>query len=280
MVRPSSLASSSASPAPSSSTAKARDSRPKDKFSDYSTAAQLGFVDPDTEKSAYEIEQEIKGRAGEPGQWEEVVVPPPLTEASMSMTGAKRNRGEEDEEGEGWKFEHKGKKPVHDPYDDDWDSSSLKGLKVKKKEETLFKDKNMKEKEGVIKQEPSTQAWQQVQPKDGPGLQKEGWTGKIELKPKTKGNDKVFIPGGGWVKVEGSQAHEGKREESEAAEDVKPDMKKLEEAVLVEATAVTNEAMEEEQDVKPDVSAPSAPEPASSGSMFKKRRPPPSNRKK
>ncbi|OWZ27891.1 hypothetical protein LQV05_002277 [Cryptococcus neoformans] len=280
-VRPSSLASSSASPAPSSSIAKARDSRPKDKFSNYSTAAQLGFVDPDAEKSAYEIEQEIKGRAGEPGQWEEVVMPSPLTEASMSITGAKRNREEEDEEGEGWKFEHKGKKPVHDPYDDDWDPSSLKGLKVKKKEETLFRDKKMKVEEEVVKQEPSMQAWQQVQPTDGSGLQKEGWTGRIEMKPKTKGSDKVFIPGGGWVKVEGSLADEGKREEPEAAEDVKPDMTKLEEEASVKATAFASKVMKEEPDVKLDISAPSVSEPTpSGGSMFKKRRPPPSNRKK
>lgn len=71
----------------------------------------------------------------------------------MSMMGVKRNRGEEDEEGEGWKFEYKGKKLVYDFYDDDWDFLLFKGLKVKKKEEMFFKDKNMKEKEGVIKQE-------------------------------------------------------------------------------------------------------------------------------
>ncbi|KIR90294.1 hypothetical protein I304_05870 [Cryptococcus deuterogattii CBS 10090] len=280
-VCPSPLALSSASPAPSSSMAKARDSRPKDKFSNYSTAAQLGFVDPDAEKSTYEIEQEIKGRAGEPGQWEEVVAPPPLIEAySTSMNGAKRNREEEDEEGEGWKFEHKGKRPAHDPYDDDWDPSSLKGLKVKKKEETLFGDKKMKVEGEAVKQEPSTQAWQQVQPKDELGLQKEGWTGMIELKPKMKESDKVFIPGGGWVKVERSLADEVKTEEPETAEDVKADadIKKLEKEASVETTAVTSDAIKEEPDLKPDFSA---PEPTASGeSMFKKRRPPPSNRKR
>lgn len=196
------------------------------------------------------------------------------------MNGAKRNREEEDEEGEGWKFEHKGKKPVHDPYDDDWDPSSLKGLKVKKKEEMLFGDKKMKVGGEVVKQEPSTQVWPQVQPKDEPGLQKEGWTGKIELTPKMKESGKVFIPGGGWVKVERSLAGGVKTEESETAEDVKADvdMKKLEKEASVETTAVTNEAMKEEPDLKPDISA---PEPTASGeSMFKKRRPPPSNRKR
>lgn len=196
------------------------------------------------------------------------------------MNGAKRNREEKDEEGEDWKFEHKGKKPVHDPYDDDWDPSSLKGLRVKKKEEALFADKKMKVEGEAVKQEPSTQVWQQVQPKDEPGLQKEGWTGKIELKATMKESDKVFIPGGGWVKVERSLADEMKTEEPETAQDVMADadMKKLEKEASVETTAVTDEAITEEPDRKPDISA---PEPTAHGeSMFKKRRPPPSNRKR
>lgn len=85
-----------------------------------------------------------------------------------------------------------------------------------------------------------------------------------------KGNDKVFILGGGWVKVEGFQVDEGKREELEVVEDVKFDMKKLEEVVLVEVIVVISEVMKEEQDVKLDVFVFFVFELVSGGSMFKK----------
>ncbi|WVQ84351.1 hypothetical protein IAT38_006503 [Cryptococcus sp. DSM 104549] len=261
--RPSLLQSLSAS-ASTSSSRPARDSKPKDKFSNYSTAESLGFVDPDAQQPSYEVEQEIKGRAGEAGQWEEVVVPPPVayaTEGAGAAGAGKRPWEEVDqehEEGEGWKLEHK-KKAVHDPYDDDWDPKSL-NLKVKVKEEKKFVDK------GKEKQE------------DGPGaLDRTGWTGKLELKPSARqpSSDKKRVYSselGGWVENEG--AKNVKQEDGGAEVKVEEGNGNAAGDVV---TGVKSEPVAEEDGVKPAVEAEA---PAAGSGMFKKRRPPPSSRKK
>ncbi|WVQ73478.1 hypothetical protein IAR50_003050 [Cryptococcus sp. DSM 104548] len=246
--------SSTAAPAPAS---KPRN-KPTDKWSNYSTAAQLGFVaEEDAKKTAYEIELELKGQAGEVGQWEEVALPPPapVAEATEVIAGAKRPR-EEDEEGEGWKFEHKGKKPVFDPYDDDWDPSFLKSLKVKKKEGASSKDAKVEEERARVKEEKEAAEIEER------GLKREGWSGKLEWKSVKEENGTVKVE----VKEEGKEA------------DVRPGFVKLESVNASTPVPVQESTVKSELQVE---SAPALePAPAPGGGMFKKRRPPPSNRKK
>ncbi|WVF68786.1 hypothetical protein IAT40_003558 [Kwoniella sp. CBS 6097] len=259
----------------------------KDKFSNYSTAEQLGYVAPEEleEKSAYEIEQEIKGRAGEAGKWETVeseptasYTPPVDVGENSAAAGEKRtwsNRQVEDErdENDNWKIEYdkKGKRAAHahDPYEDDFDpAASLKGIKVKKKEEKILQDPAKVKKDDVG------------------ALKREGWSGKLELNAPSATSSSSKTPAsrdglqyvdGGWVKKEDGDAQEnGANVKSNGDEDVKPDWEK--------ADGPGNKAVqgtEQTADIKPSVesSAPAA-EPAGGSSMFKKRRPPPSNRKK
>lgn len=198
----------------------------KDKFANYSTAQQLGFDDEETQKSSYEVEQELKGRAGEPGGWETVegepsgaYTPPIEGESSKRKLGEYVLKEEEDQES--WRLQHREKR-TRDPYDDDdYDpKTALKGLKVRVKEETVVGD-----------------------PPPETLLQRENWSGKIEL---GKAKEKPLLvyngDGGGWVKEETAE------EESVKEEPAEP---------LVQST------------VQPD-----------STSAFKKRRPPPSSRKK
>ncbi|KAK4688364.1 WW domain-binding protein 4, partial [Tremellales sp. Uapishka_1] len=214
---------------------------PKDKWANYSTASQLGFDDAETQKTSYEIEQELKGRSGEPGQWEEIKIP------VASWNGASKRKMEaegEEEEAKNFKFQHRDKAAVNDPYDDDFDIN----LKLRVKEEKRFEDGRKKESEG----------------KDlSGGLKRDRWTGKLELnvaeKGKGKEKDKVYDPDvGGWVKpedvdvVKAEQPVEGN--EGNATEEPKPDA---------------------EVEVK---SEPEPPAPAAN-SLFKKRRPAPSARK-
>ena len=77
---------------------KARDRGPKDAFANYTSAADLGFKDEDTQKTSYEIEQELKGRAGEVGGWETVDYEP-----TGAYSGAldEQGDGEGEDKGEG-----------------------------------------------------------------------------------------------------------------------------------------------------------------------------------
>ncbi|WVO14309.1 hypothetical protein L204_101941 [Cryptococcus depauperatus] len=234
-----------------------RDTKPTDKWANYSTAAQLGFVDPDVEKSSYDVQQELKNSVGEPGQWEEVAAPSINVNGegrSNEIAGNKRER-EEDGTNEGWRFDHKGKKPIHDPYDDDFDPTSLKLLKIKKK----GKDKGIKN----LAVDPSSA------PEAMQGLKREGWSGKLVLEPavKTEGNQ-VFTSASDEIKIEGQDnpvKHEN-GEDKAGKEDVKPT-----EAALTEENTVEKEA-EAEVNVKFGVSELSVPESTApgGGSMFKK----------
>ncbi|OCF39690.1 hypothetical protein I317_06483 [Kwoniella heveanensis CBS 569] len=262
----------------------------KDKFSNYSTAEQLGFVNPEElqEKSSYDVEQEIKGRAGEAGKWETVesepsdlYTPPPGAGESSSL-GEKRtwsNRQVEDEreENENWKIEYdrKGKRAAaYDPYDDDFDPATLlKSIKVKKKEEKILQDpaKVKKDDEGALK--------------------REGWSGKLELNASSSSSSKAQVPAlrdglryidGGWVKKEDDNGHQNETiPPPSREEDVKPDLGKTN-----GAAASTSDGKEGLPDVEPLLSDSTAsPVEAAGGagsgsSMFKKRRPPPSSRKK
>ncbi|ODN74053.1 hypothetical protein L202_07523 [Cryptococcus amylolentus CBS 6039] len=231
--------------------------KPTDKWSNYSTAAQLGFVDEeDAKKTAYEIELEIKGQAGEAGQWEEVILPPPapIVEAAEVTIGEKRPR-EEDEEGEGWRFEHKGKKPVFDPYDDDWDPSSLKSLKVKRKEGASSEDAKVAAEETAT-EVPRVKYEKEAAEIEERGLKREGWSGKLE-----------------WNTV---MKETGTSKEVKEEADVRGEVAKA----TPEQAAVP--ARQETVKSEPEVELSSVPEStaASGGGMFKKRRPPPSNRKK
>ncbi|WWC71038.1 uncharacterized protein I206_104991 [Kwoniella pini CBS 10737] len=267
--RASGLASSSKSPLPSTSTPPppiASSSRPKaptDRFSNYSTAEQLGFHET---KTAYEIAQEIKNDIGQPSAWETVEIPSSVE--GGNLIGEKRKFGvngeEEDEENEGWKFEYDKPslqhKKVKDPYEDDWDPSYLKKLKVKKKEDKIIVNPEQVKKELEEK-----------------GLNRQKWTGKLELnapattsKPGKEGLE--YIEGGGWVKKDDEDDNGVITTEDQTTEDVKPD--------LSEKNGVADGEIEQPSmgDTK---SAVAAEEPPTTGaSMFKKRRPPPSSRKK
>lgn len=252
---------------------KARESsRSKDKFANYSSAKDLGFEDEETEKTSYEIEQELKGRAGEVGGWETVeaeptglYTPPVPAEAESSTAGAKRKLGEyttvkneQDDNHEGWRIRQK-----KDPYDEEeWDPRAA--IKGKVKQETRS---GSERKPAEIKKE------------EGRALDREVWTGRLELNPvNPAGREReglVYVEGGGWVKPEsGGAAGEASQPEAnlvDTEKDVKPDVPDTNtEGIKREPIpAKTDEAL---SDVKPEVEG--------SSSLFKKRRPPPSSRKK
>ncbi|KAK8858835.1 hypothetical protein IAR55_003065 [Kwoniella newhampshirensis] len=254
-------------------------SRPKDKFANYSTAEQLGLADPESLKSSYEIEQEIKGRAGEAGKWETVSIPSTNGTSGDDLAGAgpsgmKRKWGfglgmaeEEEKEGEGWKFDHKGKRPVkEDIYDDDWDPKALTKLKVKVKEEKQF-DNN--------KDKSTGNGTAGVEDVEG-GLKREGWSGKIELNPvqNEEREGMKYIPGGGWVKVE--EGAEGHNNGDSEATDVKPDLRQLDALPTSEDKSIPLASEPSETTTTPTPVTTTT----NASSMFKKRRPPPSSRKK
>ncbi|WVW84971.1 hypothetical protein I302_107007 [Kwoniella bestiolae CBS 10118] len=256
---------------PSSSTASSsriKPARPTDKYSNYSTAEQLGYKE---EKSEYEIQQEIKNAIGQPSAWETVEVPQShLTEGDGEgglSQGEKRKWAEEDDEHENFKIEYdKPRKPIRDPYDDDWDPSSLKSLKVKKKEERIIA--NPKVEGGDTNQ----------------GLNRGIWTGKLELNaPGAVGAGREgleYVAGHGWVKKDdededdnvNGKSNEKGREEDGA--DIKPEVDGTNGEGKAGLVATEPELVED----KPTAEEPSTTPAA--GGMFKKRRPPPSSRKK
>ncbi|ORY30607.1 hypothetical protein BCR39DRAFT_529151 [Naematelia encephala] len=263
-------------------------SKPEDRFANYSTAAQLGFEDQDTQKSMYEVEQELKGRAGEVGAWQVVDYGPHgysgETDTDAGGSSGKRKLGEygavvdEDTTNEEWKFEAGRKRIIKDPYDeDDWDPKALL--------------KSSKGKDKITKQAEKSEL-------SGQGLKRDGWSGKIELKvdnratsptkPETEGL--VYIPnGGGWVKPDSQQGT------AQGQGDVKPDIETSESKPLIDqhqdhetlhtnpndtdGTSKTVIASTAESDSS--IPAPPADSvSAATSSLFKKRRPPPASRKK
>ncbi|WWC96518.1 hypothetical protein V866_003386 [Kwoniella sp. B9012] len=259
---------------PSSSSSAAGSSKPKavkptDKYSNYSTAEQLGYKE---EKTEYEIQQEIKNQIGQPSAWETVTLPDPQAVQDQGQGEKRKWTGEdEEEESENWKFEYNKTSNKHkrDPYEDDWDPSSIKSLKVKKKEEKIILDpKKVKEEMEKV------------------GLNRDNWTGRLELNPVTTasnngGKDKEgleYVQGNGWVKkdedeLEDNTAVAGKdKENNQNGIDVKP---------VVEGINQEKEsALKESDATKTAESKTAVEESTGGGSVFKKRRPPPSSRKK
>jgi WW domain-binding protein 4 len=248
-----------------------------DKFANYSTASQLGLVDEDEPlPTTFEIEQMLKNKETKVGQWESVSSEP--TGLSRSLRTEHGADGEE--ETEGWKFAHRGKRAVRDPYDDDdFDPSTI--LKMRKKTKQ----------EGEVAPPPPPPVviptTEELDGRDG-ALDREGWSGKIELNPvvETEGKkDMVYQSGGGWVKVENGAGA--------STSTLPPTEESLMGAPSVSTTEETKSEMDKAgiQDVKPVLpegegervaSAPveAGGAEAPSGGLFKKRRPPPSSRKK
>ena len=151
----------------------------------------MGFDDEETQKSSYEIEQMLKGRAGEAGAWGEVVETPVYahTNGEPSTNGGKRKLGqydvEEEEDGETFAFRSRDKRPVRDPYDDDdWDPKAvLGGLKLKKREA------------GARTPPPPPPVMPPVEAETESGLDRSKWTGRLDL-------EQVGGPSGSEVKLE------------------------------------------------------------------------------
>jgi WW domain-binding protein 4 len=243
--------------AASSSTSRIRASAPKDKFANYSTAAQLGFDDEDTQKTSYQIEQEIKGRAAaNVGAWQEVVVPVPRYETDE----AKRKRTEDAEDLENWKIRHEAKRPVHDVYDDDWDpKTALGGLRVKVREEKIFGEKKDEEDEKREKKRKREEKRRQEAAEGA--LDKTGWSGRLEL----------GIGEGSEVKEEVKVEHKVEGPTGEDAE-------KLASPVAIPSPSAEDSAGQAAQEIAIEVKA-EASDVAPASSLFKKRRPAPSARK-
>jgi WW domain-binding protein 4 len=249
-------------------------------------------VDDETpQPSTFEIEQMLKNKETKVGQWESVVAEPTgLDSASIGYrpgNGRAEHGADGEEETEGWKFQHKGKRPVRDPYDDDdFDPSTILKMRKKVKQDQVGVEPPLPPPVNIPSQE-------ELATREG-ALDKEGWSGKIELTPTTAVNgekkDKegmVYQSGGGWVKLENSSGgtfvvdapipglgHKaggtGKPDERHVSEgvDTKPDLEEevkpsVPEIREVEAAPVSTEGTE-----------------TASGGLFKKRRPPPSSRKK
>jgi WW domain-binding protein 4 len=252
------------------------------------------LVDDETpQPTTFEIEQMLKNKETKVGQWESVVAEPTgLDSASIGYrpgNGRAEHGADGEKETEGWKFQHKGKRPVRDPYDDDdFDPSTI--LKMRKK---------VKQDQDAVEPSPPVVilSQEELAMKEG-ALDREGWSGKIELTPATASNGEkkdgeglVYQSGGGWVKLENSSGGTfvvdapipglGPGLGDEAVGTGQVDKKD----VLDNVDSKSNL----EEDVKPTVpedrEAEAAPVSAggtetATGGLFKKRRPPPSSRKK
>jgi WW domain-binding protein 4 len=255
-----------------------------DKFANYSTASQLGLVEEDeTVPTTFEIEQMVRNQDTRIGQWEQVVNEPT---GLYSGNGVKTEHGaDEEEETEGWKFQHKGKRPVRDPYyDDDFDPSAI--LKMRKKVK-----QDGEPPAAVVMPTPEELAAQEG------ALDREKWSGRIELNPATsptKRDGLVYQKGGGWVELEHGGEGEGSGPQDE---DTKPNAQELDDRIATDDTK-PDATVRDDEDTKAvlpnltsghdeaggDKGADSlkadAPAGESGGGLFKKRRPPPSSRKK
>ena len=288
--------------ASAASSSRNREPAVKDKWVNYSTASQLGFDDPETSKSSYEIEQELGGRAGEAGAWETIEEPHSSSVQQLGWVdvegGGKRKLGEylleeEEDNVENFKFQHRDKRPVNDLWDDeDWDPRRALGdLEVIVKEERRFGEARSTGKDPVGSGKSAARRM------NGVGLKREDWSGKLELelqsggnKGKETGNDRVtdglvFMPnGGGWVIAEPEVAGIGNSDGVEMAThetigngrmDGESKKIKQESFDLDEPRGIGS--LPEDMpslDIKPDV------ETSASSSLFKKRRPLAAARKK
>lgn len=238
-----------------------------DKFANYSSAAQLGFDDEETQLSSYEIEQMVRGRGTAVGAWEEVVEPKVVYGAD-GLPELKRKADEaevvDEDDPDSFKFSHRDKRPVRDVWDDDdWDpKAALSGLKFKSK--AAAGDKPAEER--------PTPAPAAVPVAPGAALDRSAWSGKLEL---GSGSSGAAAAADAEAKEEKPDASEAKPEtktevEAKPADAAQPDSKPVVSDVKPEAEAAAAEP----------AAAEPAPEPAAASSMFKKRRPPPSSRKK
>ena len=217
----------------------------------------------------------IGGKDTKIGQWEEIVNEPTGLHSETNGAGTGPHGAVEDDEeaeGEGWKFQHKGKRPVRDPYDDDdFDPSAI--LKMRKRVKA----------EGQTEPEATATLGGAKEEEAGRALDREAWSGKIDLDgkvspSKTKKDGLVYQAGGGWVKEEN-----GERGSSSVNVDSKPDVSGIQ-------TTGNGSEGEGAPDRKPDLGdaatatqtedAPADSTTPASGGLFKKRRPPPSSRKK
>lgn len=281
------------------SSSKPREKPKGDKWANYTSAKDLGIEDLDTTQTAYEVEQEIKGRAArDVGKWEEVVETPvqqAYDEAESSGT-YKRKLGEygvDDNaaEGEEFTFAHRDKRPLRDPYaNDDWDPDVVLGkMKIKTKESSGAASGS------VFGAKPPPVEFKPA----GVDLDREKWTGKLEIgtgsrSPVKQSKEGLVYVDGGWNKPEqdehgeaGSGAADTGPSASAGAEDVKPTVvEDIKPDLAVPETADTKArtppSFTAEHDVKHDEGAdPTAPTAtAATSSMFKKRRAPPGGRKK
>ena len=236
----------------------------------------MGLVDDETpQPTTFEIEQMLKNKETKVGQWEAVVAEPTgLDSNSVGYRGKAEHGADGEEETEGWKFGYKGKRPIRDPYDDDdFDPSTI--LKMRKK---VKQDQNGEEAPTALA--PAAAAVliptsEELGNREG-ALDREGWSGKIELTPGAvteKKDGLEYQSGGGWVKLENTSGGTfGEFTDVHEAEEV--DTKPNFESASTE-------------DTKPTIPEVDAPEQGSaggtevaSGGLFKKRRPPPSSRKK
>lgn len=204
--------------------------------------------------SSFEIEQMVRGRGTNVGEWEEVKEAAPAmtyTEDGVPALDLKR-KAEEEEDHNNFKFQHRDKRPAHDVYDDDdWDpKAALGSIKLKTKEKKL--GEAAPESEPAVKKEEAT---------DKAGFSKVGWSGKLDM---TEGDPVKEEP-----KDEGKDEGDSKPALDDVAEPT------AESKVVEPATEIKTEAAAPET-----VAAAPEPAPSSGASMFKKRRPPPSSRKK
>ncbi|WOO76775.1 Zinc finger protein ZOP1 [Vanrija pseudolonga] len=239
-----------------------------DKFANYSSAAQLGFDDEETQLSSYEIEQMVRGRGTAVGAWEEVVEPKVVYGAD-GLPELKRKADEaevvDEDDPDSFKFSHRDKRPVRDVWDDDdWDpKAALSGLKLKSKG-------SAGDNPAEAKPTPAPAA-APVAP--GAALDRSAWSGKLELGAGSSG--------AAAARAEGESES---KEDKPDAPDAAPEPKAEDEAKPADAAQLADS----KPDVKPGAeaaaavpaSAEPAAEPAAPSSMFKKRRPPPSSRKK
>jgi WW domain-binding protein 4 len=212
---------------------------------------------------------------------EEQPEPQYYPDAESSVVAGKRKLGEyevnEEEDAETFKFQHKDKRPVRDPYDDDeWDpKKALGGLKIKTKEQKMFETKKEQSPQSAVKDEKQNEG----------GLDREKWSGRLELQEGPSRPGMVFAPnGGGWVKTEGSSSQPAEEVNQEPV-DQKPSFEEEADVTVPgsDKAQIAMQAPEAESetaplDVKPNSAATETETPAAG--LFKKRRPPPSNRKK
>lgn len=219
----------------------------------------------------------LKNKETKVGQWEAVVAEPTgLDSNSVGYRGRAEHGADGEEETEGWKFGYKGKRPIRDPYDDDdFDPSTI--LKMRKK---VKQDQNGEEAPTAPAPAPAAvliPTPEELGNREG-ALDREGWSGKIELTP---GEVTEKKDGGGWVKLEntsgGTIGEFTDVHEAEGGTTIAPE----------EAETKPDFGVASTQDTKPTIPEVDAPVQGSaggtevaSGGLFKKRRPPPSSRKK